>query len=320
VICLDAGISIKGSLLGDAAPGVAITAASQAALVVTITTAQAHQLNIGDVVNVQNVGVAGYNGLQTVQTVPALNQFTYVLGAGGLGNSSGGSANLSPSQAYILLNSAYRTVQDEIANLGYETPKKEATLVNITAMPVAVRDVNTRCFINYTEYFDGQNILTPAHDGAPVLPPDLMAPLVLKERIHQTGALFSPMDQARDGLPLRPQQPFLRVWDWIDDALYFIGSTQALDVWMKYQAFFPALNTATDQIKIFHGGEAIAYTLANRFSAPRGGEAAGHFDTEAKRAIQTIVNRSNKKQSRKDARRQPYGGGHASGWNDGHYF
>ena len=313
-ICLDAGISITGNLLADSAPGVVISTATQAVAVVTITTNQAHGFNIGDVVNVQNVSVAGYNGLQTVETVPATNQFTYTLVATGLGNGTGGSASLNPSQAFLLLNSAYRYVQDKIANEGYETPIKEAVLSNVTAMPTAVQDTSTRVYIGYDVYFDGQNNNTPAVDGTPVLPSDLLVPLVVKERQTGAGNLFRDMGMANDGLSLRMQTVFMNEWDWRDDKLYMIGSTQALDLWMRYQAFFPEITAGTDQIKIFHGGNAVAYTLANRYSSPRGGDLSGHFTAERDEEIRQIVIRTARKNMRKNQRRQPYGGGHASGW------
>lgn len=314
-ICLDAGISITGDLLADNAPGVTVGAATQAGFVVTITTNQAHNLNIGQVVNVQNVGVAGYNGLQTIQTIPALNQFTYTLVVNGLGASSGGSVSLSPSQGFILLNSAYQYVTDKIANLGYETPIAEAVLSNLTAMPAAVRDPSLRVYVGYDVYFDGLTNNTPANNGTPVLPPDMLLPLVVQERQSGVHATFRPMGMANDGLSLRQQQAFQYEWDWRNDRLYMIGATQTLDLWTRYQAFFPDVSAPTDQIKIFHGGNAVAYTIANRFSNPRGGDVGGHYVAEREEEIRQIVTRSAHKNQRKQQRRGPYGGGHASGWN-----
>lgn len=315
-ICLDAGISITGDLLADNAPGVIIAAVTQAGFIVTITTNQAHNFNIGQVVNVQNVTVAGYNGLQTIQTIPALNQFTYTLAVNGLGASLGGSVSIAPSQGFILLNSAYQFVTDKIANMGYETPISEAVLLNLTAMPAAVRDPAVRVYVGYDVYFDGQTNLTPAHDGTPVLPSDMLLPLVVKERQSGVHAGFRNMGMANDGLSLRQQWGYQCEWDWRGDRLYMPGATQTLDLWTRYQSFFPDVAAPTDQIRIFHGGGAIAYTMANRFSSPRGGDASGHYVAERDAEIQNIITRSAHKNMRKQSRRQPYGGGHASGWND----
>lgn len=315
VLALDAGISITGDLLADTAPGVLISAAAQAGFIVTITTNQAHNFNIGQVVNVQNVTVAGYNGLQTVQTVPALNQFTYTLAVNGLGASSGGSVSLNPSQAFILLNSAYQYVQDKIANQGYETPLGEVVLSNVTPVPASVQDPATRVYIGYDVYFDGLTNNTPAQNGTPILPSTLLLPLVVKERPHGVKSRFTDMGMANDGLDLRQQLPRMGEWDWRDDKLYMIGATQALDLWMRYQAYFPDLTQPTDQVKIFHGANAVAYTLANRFSNPRGGDVSGHYVSERDEEIRQIVLRTSHKNQRKSIRKNPYGGGHASGWD-----
>lgn len=315
-ICLDAGISITGDLLADNAPGVVISAATQAGFIVTVTTNQAHNFNIGQVVNVQNVGIAGYNGLQTVQSVPALNQFTYTLAVNGLGASLGGSVSIGPSQGFILLNSAYQYVTDKIANLGYETPISEAVLSNVTPVPASKLDPSTRVYIGYDVYFDGLTNNTPANNGTPVLPSDMLLPLVVKERQSGIHANFRDMGMANDGLPLRQQYGFQGAWDWRNDRLYMPGATLTLDLWTRYQAYFPDVSAPTDPIKIFHGGNAVAYTLANRFTNPRGGDVGGHYVAERDEEIRQIVNRSAHKNARKQQRRQPYGGGHASGWND----
>jgi hypothetical protein len=316
VLCLDAGVSIQGDLLADAGPGIQINAAAQVGLVVTITTNQVHNLNVGQVVDVENVSVAGYNGKQTIQTVPAANQFTYSLAAGGLGAGVGGTASPSPSQGFLLLNSAYRYVQDKIANQGYETPIAEAVLKNLTAVPAAVRDPATRVYVGYDVYFDGNANNTPAVNGTPVLPADLLIPLVVKERVSGQAANFRDMGMANDGLSLRMQLPYLGEWDWRNDRLYLVGATQTLDLWLRYQSFFADVAQPTDQIRIFHGGNAVAYTLANRFTNPRGGDVGGHFMAERDEEIRQIVMRSAHKNVRKNIRRQPYGGGHASGWNN----
>jgi hypothetical protein len=317
VLCLDANISITGDLLADSAPGVLITSATEAAFTVTITTNQAHNFNVGDSVTVKNVTVTGYNGTFIVQTVPALNQFTYVLSVAGLGAGVGGSVSLSPSQGFILLNSAYRFVQDKIANLGYERPISEAVLINIPAMPASVQDPATQVWIGYDFYFDGLNLLNlTTVPVVPVLPNDMLIPLVVKERVTGTKAIFRPMGMANDGLSKRMQTAFEQEWEWRGDRLYMIGATQALDFWIRYQAYFPTLTQATDQVLIFHGANAIAYTIANRFSNPRGGDVGGHYVSERDEEIRQIVMRSSHKNARKSVRRQPYGGGHASGNNE----
>ena len=313
-LVLDANISPTGDLLSDDGQGVVISAATQAGFVVTITTNQSHNFSIGDVVKVKNVGIPGYNGFQTVQTVPALNQFTYVLAVNGLGNSSGGSAVISPSRAFTLLNSAYRYVQARLVNLGYEMPKVTTVLSNLTAMPAAVRDPGTQVSLGYDGYFDGQQLLTPAHDGAPALPADMLIPEQAMERIHGSGSRFIPMEQPNGPILPRVQTAYNGQWFWSQDRIYMQGATQALDMWVYYTQSLPVLSQGTDQIRIFQGQNAIAYTLANRFSNPRGGDVTGHYVSERDDEIRQIAGRTARKQDRASERRPPYGGGHASGW------
>jgi len=325
-ILLDASISINGNLLGDTSPGVVITAISETAGVVTVQTQQAHGLAIGSLVTVLNVLPNGYNGQFQVASVPALNQFTYNNPTTGLAAGEGGSVSIAPSQAFVYLNSAYRYVQSKLANMGLETPIEEVILSGITPMPAAVQGPGARVYIGYDVYFDGQQNWSlnsnplPSPNFNAILPNDLKIPKVLKERVSGTSFTFRPMGMANDGLSLRSQQPFFGEWDWRGLRLYLIGATQTLDLWMRYEAFFPALVFPTDSIRIEQAENAIAYTLANRFSAPRMGDVGGHFTAERDEEIKQIGIRYAQKNQRRSTRPQPYGGGHASGCNDYDYF
>jgi hypothetical protein len=203
---------------------------------------------------------------------------------------------------YPLLQSAYENVQDELANHGYETPTKEAILLNVTAVPSAVQNPGTQVYIGYDQYFDGQN-----QNNAPLLPQDLLAPVRLWERPNGSILRFAEMDPANDGLDSLPQYLYLRQWEWRDDKIYLIGATQALDVRMRYKAYFPVLTKSGDVIKIFHGANAVAYDCAIKFSGPRAGEAVSYFETERDKSIKQIVTRIAQKNQRKNIRPRPYG-------------
>jgi hypothetical protein len=204
---------------------------------------------------------------------------------------------------FTLLQSAYEDVQDELANRGYETPKEEIVLANVTAMPSAVQDPSQRCYVGYDIYFDGEN-----NNPQPVLPQDLLAPLVMGERPAGSGMSFMPMHPANNGLPLRQQYAYMGQWDWRGDRIYMVGAVQALDLWLRYQAYYTPLTTATSVVKIFHGGNALAYALSYAFAAPRAGEAAASFLGERDRFIAQIAKRTSQKTQHKNTRRAPYGG------------
>jgi hypothetical protein len=208
---------------------------------------------------------------------------------------------------FTLLQSVYEDVQDELDNRGYETPNAEIVLANVTAMPAAAQDPANRVFINYAEYWDGVN-----NNPAPVLPQNLMIPVQVKERPAGSGMSFYPMNQAVKGLPHVQQGAYMRFWDWLNDAITMCGCVQAVDLWVRYKAYFPALTTASSVVKIFHGGNALAYSLAYAFSFPRGGEAAAPMKTEAMRFIDQIAKRTTKKTGLRNTRRRPYGGGNSN--------
>ena len=68
----------------------AITAATESGNVVTITTATATGLSVGNLTTISGVGVAGYNGTFTVTSVASDTSFTYTDSNAGLAASSGG--------------------------------------------------------------------------------------------------------------------------------------------------------------------------------------------------------------------------------------
>ena len=70
-----------------------ISAATEAATTVTITTVGAHGFTTGETAVISGVGVVGYNGTFIITATPTVNTFTYTATAG-LAASSGGTANV----------------------------------------------------------------------------------------------------------------------------------------------------------------------------------------------------------------------------------
>lgn len=79
-----------------------VPGATESGTTVTISTAAAHNRQVGDVVTISGVGVSGYNGTVTVTAVPSPRTFQYTAAASGLANSGGGSATyFAPFQVRI---------------------------------------------------------------------------------------------------------------------------------------------------------------------------------------------------------------------------
>jgi hypothetical protein len=122
---------------------------------------------------------------------------------------------LADSQPYtfVYLNSAYQFVQDELANNGEETFKKELILTPVT--PVVNTDPATQVFIYDQGYNDGGT----SH-ALPSLPADLIIPLRLWERQSSTVNRFTPMQKANDGLPSISKGSYNVFWEWRGDTIY----------------------------------------------------------------------------------------------------
>lgn len=66
------------------------TGATQSGTTVTITTASAHNLSVGQLVTISGVGVSGYNGTYAIASVPSATTFTYTAALTSLTPSGGG--------------------------------------------------------------------------------------------------------------------------------------------------------------------------------------------------------------------------------------
>src|SRR5262249_15607383 len=139
---------------------------------------------------------------------------------------------LANTQPYVIpfVNSAYRHLQRRLINNGVLAPiTVDTQLFNITAIPQAVVDPATQVLIGYNGYFDG--LSTHAN---PVLPSDLLVPLRLFERQHNTTQIYIPMFSTVDGLPTRPQGIRLQDWEWRTDQIRMVGATMNNDIRLIY--------------------------------------------------------------------------------------
>src|SRR5512146_1253037 len=125
---------------------------------------------------------------------------------------------LADTQPYttVYLNSAYRTVQRQLAQAGVQTLKRRIIL---TQVPVVHSiDPGIVCELSYTGFFDGA-----VNHSTPTLPADFLWPLRLRERQSRTTNPYNPMFCARDTLQSRPQSLFLRDWIYQQDKILLNG-------------------------------------------------------------------------------------------------
>lgn len=215
---------------------------------------------------------------------------------------------LSDSQPYTfpMLNSVYRTMQEDLTDGGVETFTQETILtqVPITAFP---NDPSVQVYINYTGCFDGYNTTANPH-----LPAGMIGPLRLWERQSgNTAACFREMQPTNDGLPSRPAYSYLQQWEWRNDTLYFCGALQQNDIRLRYNQYFPDLVDGDSQVQIPRADRALSYLLGREFAAARGSQMFQYMADNYEMAMERFIKRTARRKQRGSHRRRPYGSSNA---------
>lgn len=213
-----------------------------------------------------------------------------------------------------LLNGAYGWLRRELANSGVQTFAKEQTLLNIP--PVATLDPGVYVYMNFNVYNDGVSNHSPAFDGVPVLPSDLIIPLWMQQRRSGTLDRFipdPPMGASHDGLPSRIKTTYSLEWEWRQDSIFTVGGLVALDWKIRYVPTLPSLaftgNSQTDgaqQLSIIDSVDAIGLKLAAKFAKSVGSPKTEELDGDANEAKDQLIYPSVRQQQRGNFRRQGY--------------
>jgi len=264
--------SLVRSLLMDAdIPATSLIAtAVRAGNIVTITTKTNHGLMVGNIVQIGYVSDSSFNGTQIITTVPTATTFTYGQALADAISANGTSELLIQGDVWSdtvlipLANKAYRKVQRRLAEAGSKTTTDEV----IIDMPI------------------GQIALTDS--SSPQLPPDFLAPRQVWERIHGTQ-FFSDMIQT-DVLPSYSQTGANRWWSWFNESINFIGSTNAMDVRLRYFLGLPSISDATSDILIRGGIDAMASQTAYLAAMARGSSSAPAFAGAFEQDMKELLN------------------------------
>jgi hypothetical protein len=191
-------------------------------------------------------------------------------------------------------NSAYRKVQRALGNSGAGGFISDDTLLVVTA--VAAQDASLQVSIN--------DATAPPNQ----LPTDLLVPVKLWERANGSSDDFAEMvDLTRHGgLPSRPQDIVLSVWEWRADGLYFLGATQDTQIRLRYLKAFPDFTDATSPVLIRNAQEAIAYATAALAGWARGSPLAEKWDEAASDALEDLVVQAVRREQQSSRRRRPF--------------
>lgn len=215
-----------------------------------------------------------------------------------------------------MANAAWQRLQEFLANLGYARLTQETILTGVP--PVASLDPASQVWMNWSQYFDGQNFW-----NAPVLPQDLILPLKIWERWTGQNAVFCPMQMWVDGIPTVPKQNMNLIWEWREDAIYMPGSQMTMDWRLRYAAFLPDFIDVGDvpwynqPVSIMRSKDALAWYICSEVANPRGDLDGSVFDTKAEAAAKRIFNREVSQRQRVNVRRIGRSAGARNGYGDG---
>lgn len=220
-------------------------------------------------------------------------------------------------------NSAWRLVQDELANRGYNRLISE-TIVG--PMPiVANMDPASQCWLGFDGCFDGYNFFQ-----TPRLPDGFNHPIVMWERQSGINMVFprTPMEKILNGIPSFTKSTGNGLWEWREDRIYFPGSLIPEDFRIRYTLF---LNDFLDvgsvqwfqqKIPIMRAADALAWFIAAEHISARGDNQVAEICWKSGRAaVEKVFNSDVRADQQVNIRRQSssgygpgYGRGRGYGW------
>lgn len=155
----------------------------------------------------------------------------------------------------------------------------------------------------------GQTVLSDT--TTPSLPTGFIVPHSVREKATGTPEKFQDMNKHVDGLPDVEQNDFLRMWEWRQNQVNFIGATREVTIKLRHEKQLPNLTQAgplTDVSQIRGAEEALALRTATLAIRSRGVRAAaGDLQAEYLSEMNRMIRRNRKPEQRKSRRRKPYG-------------
>ena len=187
----------------------------------------------------------------------------------------------------VYAKNAWRRFQELLVNYGVNWLKPEKILSSVPA--VVGGDPGIQVYINWANYFDGSTT-----QAAPVLPQDLIAPLLLWERAHAGAGSFYPMDRLDNGLPAVPKIALNKSWEWRNGAIYMPGATVITDIRIRYAGSFadfvaPGTTAFTAQyVPILRALNPFAWFICSEVAKARGDTDSQSFDIAAQNATKFV--------------------------------
>jgi hypothetical protein len=192
-----------------------------------------------------------------------------------------------------LLNSAYRGLQRELAEAGVSVLAEQQD-IELDQDPTT-----------------GVTPTVLSDSSSPQLPTDCLMPHMLWERATpNTTDVFVPMEKFTSGGSMLNLQPstYLRMWEWREDQINFIGATQSITVRVRYEKVLPELTSGTDLVLIRSSTDPLAFATAALAARSRGARAlAADLLGTAQTAAEKLIERYIRPEQIQPRRRRPYG-------------
>jgi hypothetical protein len=203
---------------------------------------------------------------------------------------------LRNSQPFVqwAANTAWRKLQDFLANLGYELLKEETTFLNVPA--TGTTDPAVLNGWNYSGYTNGA-LTFPSF----ALPANMIYPLDLWERPSGSQAFMTEMDRVLNGLPAVGKQTWNRLWAWHSDTIYLPGATVPTDIRIRFMSSLqdfldntPLANTPwfAQAVPVQRSLDSLSAYICAEIQVARGdAEGAMAFRAEGQDKAMLIMNR-----------------------------
>jgi hypothetical protein len=208
-----------------------------------------------------------------------------------------------------IVNNAWRTLQEALADVGYTQLKGETLITGIPQ--VRTVDPGIQCWINQTGCFDGVNMFVQ-----PALPVDMILPVKLWERPSGQNAIFfpNPMELMFDGLQSQLKCLWNGQWEWRGGNIFYPGSQQPMDfrlLYMRYLNDFDdggGLQWFQQQVPLVRSQNAFASFICAEIAQSREGMDVEKWVRDGMREVKQMTNREAGMKQRGNVRRMSRSG------------
>lgn len=138
--------------------------------------------------------------------------------------------------------------------------------------------------------------------STPALPDELIVPWILWEKPAGSSERFIEMAE-RGPLPDFEQGQNLRVWEWLDDRIVFIGATRNITVKIRFEQEIPDLTLVGAGAEIRLRGVLSALAYGTAWHAASNSAHQSMYESE----LGQLINRLVRPTQRRSRRRRPFG-------------